>query len=109
MPEAAIVVGNYLLCRFGVTLERALIDATTEDAPLSLSDAVEILSRRADGRGWRGEGRTSSDLYAGLLRVEGVTYHFCCSIGIDGNGRDYIDKISHFEPVEWHVRLSVPA
>ncbi len=89
MPDAAAALDAYLQSRFGITLERAIADATADVCSLAL----------------RGDG--VCEHYAGLISCQGVVYRFTCTTFTDASGARYVETIGNLEVVRWEVRLVV--
>lgn len=106
MRDLATNLDEYLRSRFGVTLERALADATAGVVTLALGRCVEIVADPVGSYVHDDDGLSES--YAGTLAVEGVTYRFRCTVFTDGGGERFIESVDELEPVEWGVRLILP-
>ena len=90
MADTAAVLHDYLMSRFGITLERVLADAAAGVETLALhggDDANGSVSIACDPVGrheYDDEG--VSDQFQGLIAVEGVTYRCHFVIFTDGGG-----------------------
>ncbi|MBV8650170.1 MAG: hypothetical protein JO255_01805, partial [Alphaproteobacteria bacterium] len=51
----------------------------------------------------------TSELYQGLLKLEGVTYRFRCTVFTDAGSARFVESVGELETVSWGVRLVVPA
>jgi hypothetical protein len=106
MQDAGNVLSAYVASRFGTTLEQLLADATGGAAPAGTESALRITCDAIGSFVYEDGG--ASELYQGLLTLEGVTYRFRCSVFIDAGGDRFTESIGELESVRWGVRLAVP-
>jgi hypothetical protein len=104
--STAEVVNAYLLNRFGIALERLLLDAASGIARFGLPASIELVCDPVGSDSYEDGG--VADHYTGHLSVEGVTYRFLCSVFTDAGGARFIETIAGFEAVTWTTRLAVP-
>lgn len=78
MEDIAATLDAYLSSQFGVTLERALADATADLCSLALRGAVQIACDPV-GR-FEYDDAGVSEQFQGLIDAEGVIYRFRCSV-----------------------------
>ena len=107
MPDVAETLNAYLEARFGISLERALADATSDVFTFAMHGSVEIACDPV-GRFAYPDGGVSEQ-YQGIISVEGVIYRFRCSTFTDASGARYVESIGELEVVRWGVRLVVSA
>ena len=105
MQDVATALDTYLFARFGISLERAVADATAGVVSLRLAGAVQIACDPV-GRYAYPDGGVSEQ-YQGVLTLEGVTYRFRCSVFEDAGGGRYVESIGALTAVGWAVRLSL--
>ena len=105
MRDVAAILNYYLVNRFGTTLERALLDATSDVFTLAMHGSVEVACDPV-GRFEYADGGVSEQ-YQGVISVEGVIYRFRCSTFTDASGARYVESIGELEVVRWGVRLAV--
>lgn len=108
MQDAGDALNAYVASRFGTTLERLLADATLGAAPSSgrLGDSLSVTCDPIGAFIYEDGG--ASELFQGLLTIEGVTYRFRCSVFTDAGGARFVESIGELETVRWGVRLTVP-
>jgi hypothetical protein len=106
MRDAATAVDAYLINRFGIDLERLLGDATGGARPAALPRSVEVACDAVGSFAYEDGG--SSELYQGLLTIEGVTYRFRCAVFVDSGAARFVESVGELEVVSWGVRLAVP-
>ncbi len=107
MRDASEAVDAYLVNRFGIGLEALLADATKGGRMAALAGSVDIACDPVGAFSYEDGG--TSELFQGLLTVEGVTYRFRCSIFTDTGGARFLESIGEIETVRWGVRLAVPS
>jgi hypothetical protein len=105
MRDAA-AVDAYLSNRFGIGLERLLADATLGRRPPALARSVEIACDPVGAYAYADGG--VSELYQGLLTIEGVTYRFRCAVFTDAGAARFVESVGELETVSWGVRLALP-
>jgi hypothetical protein len=108
MTGTATALNSYLSATYGITLERALAEATSGVVSFALhrSDrAVDIECDLIGQHAYDDEGL--SEHFAGTIRCEGVSYCFTCVVFTDGSGCRYVETIGELEVVGWGVRLLV--
>jgi hypothetical protein len=105
LADIASILDDYLLYRFGITLERVLADATAGLASIALGRAVEIACDPVGRFAFEDGG--VSEQWQGLLSVEGVIYRFRCSTFADAGGGRFVESIGELEVVQWGVRLAL--
>jgi len=106
MRDAAAAVNAYLLNRFGIDLERVLGDATAGLRSPLLPRSVEVACDAVGSFAYEDGG--ASELYQGLLTIEGVTYRFRCAVFVDAGAARFVESMGELEVVSWGVRLAVP-
>ena len=104
--DTAAALNDYLQTRFGVTLERALADATAGLWTLALRHAVTIACDPV-GRFEYPDGGVSEQ-FQGLIDVEGVVNRFRCLVFEDAGGSRYVESIGELEVLSWGVRVAMP-
>jgi hypothetical protein len=108
MPDPAVTLHTYLISRFGISLEKALADATADITNLDLHrEGVEIACDPVGRYSYDDDG--ISEQFQGLISVQGVIYRFRCSVFTDGGGARFVESIGELEIIRWGVRLVVPS
>ena len=107
MRDASEAVDSYLTNRFGIGLEALLADATKGGRMAGLAGAVDIACDPVGAFSYEDGG--TSELYQGLLTVEGVTYRFRCAVFTDAGGGRFVESVGELQIVDWAVRLVVPS
>ncbi len=105
MTDIAAALNHYLVFRFGITLERALADATTGLASFALGREVEIACDLVEQFPYEDGGLGEN--WRGLITVEGVVYRFCCATFADEGGSRFVESIGELDVVQWGVRLAL--
>jgi len=112
MADTADALNSYLIATFGISLERALADATAGVVSLALhrtgdeaARAVDIECALVGQHAYDDEGL--SEHFAGTIRCQGVSYCFTCVVFNDASGARYVETIGELEVVEWGVRLMI--
>src|ERR1700726_301108 len=106
MRDASETVDAYLTNRFGIGLERLLTDATSGRPNRATSRAVEIACDPVGSFAYEDGG--TSELFQGILTIEGVIYRFRCTIFTDAGAARFVESGGEVEAVSWGVRLAVP-
>ena len=114
MQDASDALNAYVASRFGTTLERLLAEATLGVTPAGttggegggLGGSLRITCDPVGAFVYEDGG--ASELFQGLLTIEGVTYRFRCSVVTDAGGARFVESIGELETVRWGVRLAVP-
>ena len=106
MRDASDAVDAYLTNRFGIGLERLLTDATSGRRNPATIRSVEIACDPVGCFTYEDGG--TSELFQGLLTIEGVTYRFRCTIFTDAGAARFVESIGELETVSWGVRLVMP-
>ncbi len=110
MQDAADALNAYIASRFGTNLERLLAEATAGARKAGPAGPAGALTVTCDPIGaFAYEDGGASELFQGLLTVEGVIYRFRCSVFTDAGGARFVESIGELEIVRWGVRLVVPA
>jgi hypothetical protein len=107
MRDASDAVDAYLLNRFGIGLERLLADATAGRRDPAMGRSVEIACDPVGTFSYEDGG--TSELFQGLLKLEGVTYRFRCTVFTDAGAARFVESVGELETVSWGVRLVVPS
>jgi hypothetical protein len=100
-PEDA--VNAYLIEHHEVCLEEVLAEAVDGRLRANLAPAVEVRASRLDH--WRDEDGAVSELYEGMLTLEGVSYAWRASVYTDLDGGRFIADLGEFKPVDWRATL----
>ena len=106
MRDAADAVDAYLCNRFGIDLERLLADATAGRHPPAIGRSVEVACDPVGSYSYEDGG--TSELYQGILTIEGVTYRFRCAVFTDAGASRFVESVGALEVVSWGVRLALP-
>jgi hypothetical protein len=106
MRDAANAVDAYLTNRFGLGLEGLLADATAGKPPPRIARSVVVACDPVGFFAYEDGG--ASELYQGLLTLEGVTYRFRCTVSVDAGAARLVESIGELEVVSWGVRLDLP-
>lgn len=106
MQDAGDALDAYMAARFGITLERLLSDATAGRAMVGAKGAVAVTCDPVGAFVYEDGG--ASELFQGILTVEGVVYRFRCSVFTDAGGARFVESIGDLETVRWGVRLAIP-
>lgn len=110
MQDAGDALNAYVASRFGTTLERLLAEATSGAVPAGdtggLGGSLKVTCDPIGAFVYEDGG--ASELFQGLLTIEGVTYRFRCSVFTDAGGARFVESIGELETVRWGVRLTVP-
>jgi hypothetical protein len=98
----------HLVERFGLGLEDVLDAATGPRLPAQLSASVASTAQRLDW--WRDEDGAVTELYEGVLTLEGVRYAWRASFFTDLDGERFVGDIAEMKPLDWRtsVRLAEP-
>jgi hypothetical protein len=104
--SAEDAVNEFLTNTYGLSLEEVLYDAAAGKVRLAIADAVKVTAERIDL--WREDDGGVSEVIGGALTVEGVTYHYRCSIFTDRGGDQFLTSISEFAPTQWQAKLTLP-
>ncbi len=107
MRDASDAVDAYLTNRFGIGLERLLADATAGRRDPAMVRSVEIVCDPVGTFSYEDGG--TSELFQGVLKLEGVTYRFRCTIFTDAGSARFVESVGELETVSWGVRLVVPS
>jgi hypothetical protein len=105
MADLASALSDYLVFRFGITLERVLADATAGLASIAIGRSVEIACDPVGQYAYEDGG--VSEQWQGLIGVEGVIYRFRCATFADAGGSRFVESIGELEVVRWGVRLAL--
>jgi hypothetical protein len=106
MRDASEPIDSYLTSRFGIDLERVLLDASAGISDPSLGGAVRAACDPVGAFTYEDGG--TSELYQGVLTIEGVTYRYRCAVFTDAGGARFLEDLGQIEPVCWEVGLVVP-
>ena len=98
MRDAADALNNYLSAPYGISLERALADATAGVANLALRGVVQIECDLIGQYVYDDDGL--SEHFAGTFLCEGVSYCFTCAVFTDPSGQRYVEAIGDVEVIE---------
>jgi hypothetical protein len=107
MQDAADALNAYIASRFGTNLERLLAEATAGARKSGPAGALTVACDPIGAFAYEDGG--ASELFQGLLTVEGVIYRFRCSVFTDAGGARFVESIGELEIIRWGVRLVVPA
>ncbi|MDB5408139.1 MAG: hypothetical protein JWL84_3051 [Rhodospirillales bacterium] len=106
MRDASEPIDSYLINRFGVGLERVLLDASAGLANPVLAGSVRTACDPVGAFTYEDGG--ISELYQGVLTLEGVTYRYRCAIFTDAGGARFLEDLGEVEAVRWEIGLVVP-
>jgi hypothetical protein len=106
MHDASEPIDSYLTSRFGIRLERVLLDASAGVADPALAGSVRTACDPVGAFAYEDGG--ISELYQGVLTLEGVTYRYRCAVFTDAGGARFIEDLGELEAVRWEVGLVVP-
>src|SRR3974377_2244991 len=107
MRDASDAVDAYLLNRFGIALKSLLADATAGRRDPMMARSVEIACDPVGTFSYEDGG--TSELFQGLLKLEGVPYRFPCTVFADAGSARFVESVGELETVSWGVRLVVPS
>jgi hypothetical protein len=102
-PEDALNL--FLLENFGLGLEEVLTLAIEKQTPPQCEHRLAGAAERIDH--WRDEDGAVTELYEGLLTVDGVRYAWRASVYTDLDGDRFIANIGHLAPLDWRAGLRV--
>lgn len=108
MSDIATTIDNYLLSRFGISLEDALISASEHSGATNIHSAVEIATRRVGPRIYDGDHDGLPERFESAILLEGIVYRCCYSLITDGYGKRQIETIERFDPIGWHAQVLFP-
>jgi hypothetical protein len=106
MRDASEAVDAYLTNRFGIGLEVLLAEATAGRRDPATIRSVEIACDPVGSFAYEDGG--TSELFQGILTIEGVIYRFRCTIFTDAGAARFVESVGELETVSWGVRLAVP-
>jgi hypothetical protein len=106
MHDASEPIDSYLTSRFGIGLERVLLDASAGYTDPSLAGSVRTACDPVGAFTYEDGG--VSELYQGVLTLEGVTYRYRCAVFTDSGGARFLETLGEVEAVRWEVGLVVP-
>jgi hypothetical protein len=104
--DASDAVDTYLAQTYRIGLEEVLAEITAGQLPIYLADAVDYTSKRIDR--CVDEDGGVSEMFEGMLTVEGIEARFRCATFVDRAGGRFVSDLGEFVPVEWLARLVVP-
>jgi len=102
-PEDALNL--FLLENFGIGLEEALTLAIERRTRPQFEDRLTGSAQRIDH--WRDEDGAVTELFEGLLTVDGIRYSWRACVHTDLDGDRFIANIGHFVPLDWRAGLRV--
>ena len=98
-------VNRFLLEHFGLDLEAALMLGIERRAMPAPTDRVACTGGRIDH--WRDEDGAVTELFEGVLSIDGVRYSWRASVYTDLDGDRFIADIGSFAPLDWRAGLRV--
>lgn len=102
-PEDALNL--FLLENFGLGLEEILTLAIEKRTRPQFEHRLTGAAERIDH--WRDEDGAVTELYDGLLTVDGVRYAWRASVYTDLDGDRFIANIGDFAPLDWRASLRI--
>jgi hypothetical protein len=106
MRDDSEPIDSYLTSRFGIGLERVLLDASAGIADPVLAGSVRTACDPVGAFSYEDGG--VSELYQGVLTVQGVTYRYRCAVFTDTGGARFLEDLGEIEAVRWEVGLVMP-
>jgi hypothetical protein len=106
MRDVSEPIEAYLTSRFGIGLERVLLDASAGVFDPALAGSVRTACDPVGEFVYEDGG--VSGLYQGILTVEGVTYRYRCAIFTDAGGARFLEDLGELEAVRWEIGLVMP-
>ena len=105
MPSLAAedVVNQYLMEHHEVCLEEVLSDAVDGGIRQTLAEVIQITASCLDRR--RDEDGARTELYEGVLTVQGVRYAWRAVFCTDLDGERFVADLSEFRPMDWRARI----
>lgn len=100
---ASETVHAFLMQQFGVALEDIIDDASEGRDRPAIAGRVDCSAQRLDH--WRDENGAVTELYDGVLTLDGVRYAWRASIFTDAEGERFVADVAEFKPLEWSARL----
>jgi hypothetical protein len=105
MPSLAAedVVNQFLMEHHEVCLEEVLGDAVDGRIRQALADVVQVNAGCLDRR--RDEDGAMTELYEGVLTVQGVRYAWRAAFCTDLDGERFVADLSEFRSMDWRARV----
>jgi hypothetical protein len=105
MPSLAAedVVNQFLMEQHEVCLEEVLSDAVDGRIRQGLAGVIEVTAGCLDRR--RDEDGAMTELYEGVLTVQGVRYAWRAVFCTDLDGERFIADLGEFRPMDWRARV----
>jgi hypothetical protein len=98
-------VNLFLFENFGLGLEDVLTLGIEKKARPQLQHRVVCGAERIDH--WRDEDGAVTELFEGVLTVDGVRYAWRASVYTDLDGDRFLANIGAFAPLDWRAGLRV--
>jgi hypothetical protein len=98
-------VNLFLLESFGFGLEEALTRGIERRVDGALAARLACSAERLDH--WRDEDGAVTELFEGVLSVDGVRYAWRASVHTDLDGDRFIAHVAAFAPLDWRAALRV--
>jgi hypothetical protein len=98
-------VNVYLLEHYELCLEEAIMDATGGHRRPGIAAAVHGSANCLDH--WRDEDGAVTELYEGVLTVEGVRYSWRAALYTDMDGERFVADLREFKPLDWRTQLRI--
>ena len=95
----------FLLENFGLGLEEVLTLAIERQTRPQFEHRLTSAAERIDH--WRDEDGAVTELYEGLLTVDGVRYSWRASVYTDLDGDRFVANIGHLAALDWRAGLRV--
>jgi hypothetical protein len=101
-------IDAFLAATYGLRLEDLLSEGCLMGrlGP-AVSGRVKLVPRLV--RSTREEDGGTTQIYDGLLALDGLWHRFFCQIFVDGGGERFLADVTEFEPLGWETRVAIPA
>jgi hypothetical protein len=103
MLAAEDAVNQYLIEHHEVCLEEVLSDAVDGRTHQDLAEAVQVTAACLDRS--RDEDGALTEVYEGVLTVQGVRYAWRAAFYTDLDSERFIADLVQFQPLDWRARV----
>ena len=105
MPSLAAedAVNQYLIEHHEVCLEEVLSDAVDGRTRQDLTQVIQVTAACLDRS--RDEDGALTELYEGVLTVQGVRYGWRAAMYTDLDGERFVADLVQFRPLDWRARV----
>ena len=105
MPSLAAedAVNQYLMEHHEVCLEEVLSDAVDGRTRENVAEVVQVTAACLDRS--RDEDGAMTELFEGVLTVQGVRYGWRAAFYTDVDGERFVADLVQFRPLDWRARV----